>query len=697
MRSDLSLAQTHETVDPDFLEGDKAAILRVGLDSILMDDKRISYLINYLKNHKIQDDATAELIITYKDNAINIEQWDNALTFTNLLGDYFIFKNIDHNRAYALLDGFYKHLPSCKDQNQKAVFYIAYAEAATYLQNYQTSLDILDEAIAFLEQKQDSSLYEFGYAYLKAGENSGKINNIAESVEYFETAKKIFTHQNNQLMYLWAQNGLSQLYSRNGLYDQAKAARQEVFEKGRDLGEYQVVAVARLGACTEAYLQGDAQEELSQIRMALAERNETSALQNVVDVITLSYAVMAYARNGKIDSSNIYKEKLEGMEAHLKSPFLGLYRHMALSENALSANSLDKAEVHALTALESVKASNEVHNIIRLEGLLGNIYEEKGMLAKAIEHYRNYARIKDSIDNSISRRRYAYVQTLYETEKKDLEIARQRQDIVLLNAKNKEKTYWMLFGFLILITGSGFLWIFKSRSFARKQHRLTEHFSQELLRNQERERKHISRELHDGIGQQLTLITKRARDLQHQELLQLSQQTLEEVRAVSRGLRPPALDQLGLTEAIRHLIYDFDEKYNIIFTTELDWIDACFDKESNVNLYRFIQEAITNIVKHADATEVLIALELNANMLSVLIEDNGKGFDYGDKQQQHSLGLKTMKERVKMMRGELEVITSPNKGTTIKAILYRNYGQTKHIGSRRPSLVVEGIGGRTLG
>ncbi|UNY99783.1 sensor histidine kinase [Zhouia spongiae] len=640
------------------------------LDSLPNDHDRVLFLATFLNTQKPEDENTVAIVRSYKEKAIENEQWQPALTMVNALGNYYIYQEINHKAAYRILKSYKQYLSHNKDYKQVAGYYIAYAEAATYMQYYHESLEILNETIQYLEEKKDSSLYEYGYAYLKAGENNDKINKISESVTYFEKAKKIFTHQKNHLMYLWAQNGLAQLFSKNALYERAQEARQEVFQKGTALKEYQLVAIARLGASNDANRQGNTSEEFYHIRKALKERNNQSDIQGIVDLLTLSYAVSAYARNGITDTSNIYKKELKSkIKPHLNNPFLKTYYQLALSQNALSGGRPDEAEGLAQEALNHVKASGEVQLQIYLEKLLGNINEEKGLLKNAIQHYKNYSRIKDSVSDVTSRRKFAYVQTQFETEKKDLEIAQQKQEIQLLDAENKEKTYWFVVGALLLIGGTGFLWIYRSRHFARQQQLLNEKYSQELLISQEKERKHIARDLHDSIGQQLTLLTKKIRDLKLENLLQLSQATLDEVRTVSRGLHPPVLDSLGITEAIRQLIFAFDEKYNIIFTIDINQIDGCFTKDQDVNLYRFMQEALTNIIKHAQATEVIVEVKKKNKNIEIVIEDNGIGFDHSHVFTKQSLGLKTMKERIKILGGKLEMTTKPNIGTTIKVMI----------------------------
>ena len=629
---------------------------------------KMDYLHGLLKDAGPDQDLLADKLHRYRDSWIAQERWEEALSLTNVLGNYFIYVSINHKKAYEILEGYTPFILHNTDREQISFFYMTHAEAATFMQRYKESLGILDQGIAFMEKHRDSSLYEFGYAYLKAGENSDKVNEISKSVYYFEKAKKIFIHQKDTLMYLWAQNGLAQLYGKNGLYDRAWQARREVFETGTQIGEHQVVAVARLTACNEANQQGDFQEELHQIRMALKERNQEADVQGIVDILTLSYAVSVYARNGIRDTSDLYKKELiSKIGPHVNNPFLETYYQLAMSQNALANDQLVEAENYAQRVLDGVQGTLEAENIMRSEFLLATIYERMNDLQGSLEHFKNYSRMKDSVNNVTYRRKFAFMQAELEAEKKDMEIAQQRKDIKILDASNKEKTYWLVFGGILLLGGSGFLWLFRNRRFAKKEKELTEKYSQDLLRQQERERSHIAWELHDGIGQQLTIMSKKARDADQKELLQLSQDTLEEVRMLGKGLLPPALANLGTTGAIEQLVHTFDEKYSMIFTLEMDGIEGCFSKEQNVNLYRFVQEAMTNLVKHSHATEVLIQIVRRANGVKLFIKDNGIGFNYEENYKGHGLGLKTMEQRIRMMGGTIHIRSENKRGTIINA------------------------------
>lgn len=194
-------------------------------------------------------------------------------------------------------------------------------------------------------------------------------------------------------------------------------------------------------------------------------------------------------------------------------------------------------------------------------------------------------------------------------------------------------------------------------------------FSHDLLNNQEKERSRIAKELHDSVGQQLTLIKQTAQSQQLDNIAELTNTTLEEVRGISRNLYPVIIKQLGLKGAIEHLMLQIDEETDLFVSVIVDDVDKCFTIEQSVNIYRFIQECVSNILKHAQATTIEVSLENKKGQLSMVLRDNGKGFDIAEKEYNNSLGLKTLKERIRILNGQLTIESQLNHGSTIIATI----------------------------
>jgi signal transduction histidine kinase len=208
---------------------------------------------------------------------------------------------------------------------------------------------------------------------------------------------------------------------------------------------------------------------------------------------------------------------------------------------------------------------------------------------------------------------------------------------------------------------------------------LSERVQRDALRRvveaQELERRRLARELHDETGQALTSIllglkaVEDARDAGQRddafaELHELVVATLQDVRRLAVELRPKALDDFGLVPALRRLAQSFTEQIGIAADVEAYLGDGRLPAEIETALYRLVQEALTNVVKHARASRVSISLVRRTGSVSAVIEDDGVGFSgpSGD-----GLGLVGMRERVGLLNGRLVVESRPGRGTTIVA------------------------------
>ena len=200
-----------------------------------------------------------------------------------------------------------------------------------------------------------------------------------------------------------------------------------------------------------------------------------------------------------------------------------------------------------------------------------------------------------------------------------------------------------------------------------------EAFSRQLITTQEAERKRLARELHDSLSQSLVVIKNWALLLitapkdetatrKLQEISSTASQALEEVREIAHNLGPYQLDSLGLTRTIEEMTGRVSSATDIRLSVNVAKLDGVLTKESEINLYRIIQESINNIVKHSSATEAAVTVSLGGPGLMMTISDNGKGFDARNKQ---GFGLLGLAERVQMLGGEWSIESEPGVGTHI--------------------------------
>ena len=196
-----------------------------------------------------------------------------------------------------------------------------------------------------------------------------------------------------------------------------------------------------------------------------------------------------------------------------------------------------------------------------------------------------------------------------------------------------------------------------------------------VVTGQELERRRLARELHDETGQALTSIllglkavdeapTAAEKDAAADQLRELVVATLQDVRRLAVELRPKALDDFGLVPALERLVNGFSESTGIAVEIEASLGDERLPGEVETMLYRIVQEALTNVVKHARARRVSIILIRRERKVTALVEDDGEGFDQALKHED-GLGLLGMRERVSLVDGRLTVESSAGSGTTL--------------------------------
>jgi signal transduction histidine kinase len=205
---------------------------------------------------------------------------------------------------------------------------------------------------------------------------------------------------------------------------------------------------------------------------------------------------------------------------------------------------------------------------------------------------------------------------------------------------------------------------------------LSERVERDALRRvmsaQELERRRLARELHDETGQALTSILLGLKQLEGSEsspavesLRELVVATLQDVRRLAVELRPKVLDDFGLVPALERLTEGFGEQTGIAVDLEASAITDRLPMEVETAIYRIVQEALTNVVKHARAHRVSVLLTTANGRIKAVIEDDGTGFDPGSADGDGGIGLIGMRERIELLDGTLVVESTPTSGTTI--------------------------------
>ncbi len=199
-----------------------------------------------------------------------------------------------------------------------------------------------------------------------------------------------------------------------------------------------------------------------------------------------------------------------------------------------------------------------------------------------------------------------------------------------------------------------------------------------IILAQEEERKRVAREIHDGPAQSLANLVLRAEICEKllendpqslegelQELKDMVRASLDEIRKIIFDLRPMVLDDLGIIATLKRYLADFQERHQLIveFTSPAEHSKRLKGLETAI--FRVIQEALNNVVKHSEANHVHVKMEIAEEVVNIVVRDNGKGFEVGTHYDDDSYGLMGMQERVELLEGKFKLNSEPGKGTQI--------------------------------
>lgn len=302
-------------------------------------------------------------------------------------------------------------------------------------------------------------------------------------------------------------------------------------------------------------------------------------------------------------------------------------------------------------------------NILRLK----NAYEVKYILSKetqnlhdALKFYEMYGLYNDSVHHQKNYALLIREQLRYQTLQKDEALKLERTE-----NKLKSQTIKLIIAasftvclFLLLLLA------YRINSSLQEKERLNRSFAKQLIHHTEQEQNRLANELHDGLGQELLLLKNSLLQRGDGKDADKVADIIESVRGTARELYPALLDVVGLKAAIESQLQKIDQMERIFVASELEY-DGVINKESQLQLFRIFQEAVTNILKYANATSMYVGLKEKADKIILTIKDNGVGFSIAEKMNAaETFGLLSMQKRADAIKGVL-TINSSVKGTEI--------------------------------
>ncbi len=291
----------------------------------------------------------------------------------------------------------------------------------------------------------------------------------------------------------------------------------------------------------------------------------------------------------------------------------------------------------------------------------------------ALTYLKKFVKMRDSLSSVEVKEKMEELNIKYETQKKDLKIK-----------DEKIKNTYLMAGIGLLLLGLALLYSALVRRKLKYKNQLQETLIQEqnkstkaIIEAEENERQRIASDLHDGVGQYMTaakmnlesltdkLNFKNDTDaLTYKNAIGLVADSVGEVRSISHNMMPNALLKNGLGIAVRSFLDSINQqKLKVQLFT--DGLNTPIDSNTEIFLYRIIQECVNNVLKHADASELNISILIDHQELDVTIEDNGKGFDLSTLNEKAGIGISNMQKRIQFLKGDIHWDSVPGKGTTV--------------------------------
>ncbi len=333
--------------------------------------------------------------------------------------------------------------------------------------------------------------------------------------------------------------------------------------------------------------------------------------------------------------------------------------------------------------------AKELNSLNRIMEIYYNIFKTYDLMQdykKAFKYQSIYNEIKDSIFNIQKTQTISELEIKYEKEKDQaqilaLENKNLEKDLNLRKRTNQRNTY--LFGGSGIILIILFLFIFyqnksrkdkiiadqKIKQLEEEKKLLAARF---LVEGQEEERKRIAKELHDGLGVLLSTAKMQFTSLKDKspenkplidKAAKLLEQATGDVRKISHNMMPGLLTRFGLFEAAEDLLDQVDETEGINVTCEITGDKKRLPENTEIMLYRIIQEMVNNTLKHADATTISLKMNILPELLKINYSDDGKGFNVEETLEVKSIGLQSIQSRVNFLEGKLTINSESEKGT----------------------------------
>jgi two-component system NarL family sensor kinase len=414
-----------------------------------------------------------------------------------------------------------------------------------------------------------------------------------------------------------------------------------------------------------------------------------------LDLIYYNHAYGTYHQQaGRYSAAVDYHKLAYNAAMTWEDPYYVADETLEIGNDYLKLAKFDSAEFYFLKSYEISNQYKYKPKVLLSLISLSDLEETKGDFKKAYGYKKTQAGYADSLVKEQNHYRILLIDGEYAAEKRSNEIRQLQMDkqIQSLSLEKRSTLNYVLVASIVVLTVFGFL-VYRNLShrhvLAKQQEEIHRQKIRELekdrqliavdsmLKGQEEKRSRMAKDLHDGLGGMLSgvklslgamkgnIILSEDNTRLFARVLDQLDHSINEMRRVAHNMMPEALVKLGLPQAIQDYCDGLNESNNLKFKTQFYGLENRLEASTEIVVYRIVQELLNNVVKHANATEALVQVMRHENNLNVTIEDNGKGFVVNEADERKGAGLANVRSRVDYLKGQLDIQSSPGKGTSI--------------------------------
>ena len=404
---------------------------------------------------------------------------------------------------------------------------------------------------------------------------------------------------------------------------------------------------------------------------------------NSVDIIFSYYLVSAQVlkKMNRLDSSFFYFQKCLDVSKKYGYSYGKAESQLQMGAIAILQKKYKDAETYLLTGIEEAKAINYFGMLDDGYKYLSDIYAVTGRYQQAYGYFQKYKDANDSTVNLDSKKYATELEKKYESEKKDNQIILQQSQL------QKRK----IINYVLIGSASAFLVIslLTYRNYKQKQklqqQRINELETQQqltateaVLKGEEQERTRLAKDLHDGLGGMLSgikysfntmkgnLIMTPENNQAFERSMDMLDSSIKEMRRVAHNMMPEALVKFGLDTALKDFCNEINQSGALqVSYQSIGLENAVIEQTTAITVYRIVQELINNTMKHAASKTAIVQVTKSNGHLSVTVEDDGKGFDTAILKRATGIGWSNIQNRVEFLKGNLDVQSSKEKGTSV--------------------------------